>query len=828
MRKRPLLMLACVFLLGICWTIKSNIWILAALAGLCLYSAGHLREECRWCRMLVRVALLLLVFVLGASHMQLQLMRRATVLGQLENGETVTIQGEISKKQEKKEQYDYELQDVSVVLSKKCLPCGRVRVSFSSDIYPIGTILILQGKVNMFSEATNEGNFDQQQFYQSQGINFELQDACVRSTHGSEDVVGEGMYQLRRRLSKTLFQLMGEENAGVLSGMLLGDRSQIDTQIKADYQNAGISHLLAISALHISIFAMGMYRLLRRRVGGFLGPAVWAGIFIELYAIMTGNSISTRRAVAMFLVMAAGSVVGRSYDMLNALGLWILLALVENPFLIGYSGFVFSVTAVLGIGVTVRLLESGIAEPQEHAARRKAVSGKTPCTRLVSIKKHLVSGIGIQITTLPLVAFYYFEIPTYALFLNLLVIPLMSVVLISGAMGVFIGSFCINAGKLFILPADGILTIYHKLCQWALNLPYSQVIVGQPSAKKLLVYYLFLGLLMLLQARKCAGRLEEKTLRLRSNPGRTSPQKCAAEQQYSILKKVPVYAGFVCLVLFLYHGKAIGQEMDLLDVGQGLGIFFSTGDGNTCFIDGGSTSERSVGIYKILPFLKAKGVSGIDYWFISHADEDHISGAEEIFAAGYPVRHLILAEAMPKDDAYEKLVELARAAGTDIIYMDAGERLRMENGEIICLFPASGKEGAGSDPATADRNKLSLTLLLRTEGMSCLFPGDISSEEEEKLLDNPLLQQVDVYVAAHHGSRYSNAAAYLEMLRPQIAIVSCGLHNTYGHPGTEAVKNMQDAGAEIYYTMKQGRIRVQPDGTGRLVTDGYRSSYAEP
>lgn len=273
----------------------------------------------------------------------------------------------------------------------------------------------------------------------------------------------------------------------------------------------------------------------------------------------------------------------------------------------------------------------------------------------------------------------------------------------------------------------------------------------------------------------------------------------------------------------------LGVELDMLDVGQGDGIFFSDGDGNYFFIDGGSTNVGNVGTYRILPFLKSKGIAGIGYWFVSHGDADHISGLQEVLESGYPVENLVLAKAMPHDSAYMTLIGIAQEHGTQIRYLDEGDSLGTDQTEFICLYPdyreESGNAGAettdnmwgdteSADTESADRNALSLVLLLKTEYFSCLFPGDITEAEETKLLADGAFTQVDIYKAAHHGSKYSNSRKYLEKLSPMYALISCSSTNGYGHPGEEAVANMEASGAAVYYTMKQGEITIRPQKNG--------------
>lgn len=809
MRKRPMLLLACVFLLGILWRCYGG-WTIAITFLLLIYFAKPLLMKKQWKRVFLRVMLCVCIFVIGAQRMQSQQSFREAYLGQMEDGDSTGLQGEIFKKEYKNEQYTYYLRECYIALSKQNVPCNYVMVTFASDDYSIGEILILKGKINMFTAASNEGQFDLRAYYRSQKIDFAIMDAEVIDTFGKVNRFQENLYDLKLRFCDAIELVMDQSaNAGVLEGMLLGEKNQIDRAQKELYRNAGISHLLAISALHLSIFAMGIYYLLRRCSVALFPRIVLAVVFVESYGRMTGSSVSTQRAVLMFVIMLSALMLSRTYDMLNALGVWLLLTLWKNPFIVGYSGFVFSVCAVLGIGFTVRIMD------QEGQGEERSQPADGAEKWSVGIRKSFMSGLWIQLTTLPITAYYYYELPTYAVFLNLIVIPLLSVVLISGGAGAAMGVCCVPLGKILVLPANVILTFYQWLCEWVQLLPFSRIIVGQPSIQRLVVYYLVLICFLLRNSR--SGESWEESDR--------PQQKQRNKGEWFFL---------VILLGLLYFPSRLGEEIDMLDVGQGDGIFISTDNQKTFFIDGGSSSIKGVGEYRILPFLKSKGVRRIDGWFLSHGDEDHVNGLMEVLASGYPVRQIILSAQMPRDASYHALIDAAEEQGVSVVYMNEGDRICAGKTEFVCIFPGRERKEQGKDSTTQgfksevevntknltdgdslDRNKLSLCLLYQSRNLSALFAGDISSEEESVLLKSPLLAgdcgetvQIDVYKSSHHGSKYSSSQELLEKLSPKIALISCGRNNRYGHPGEETLERMRKAGTSVYRTDLHGEISI--------------------
>lgn len=275
------------------------------------------------------------------------------------------------------------------------------------------------------------------------------------------------------------------------------------------------------------------------------------------------------------------------------------------------------------------------------------------------------------------------------------------------------------------------------------------------------------------------------------------------QEQVTVLNKQKITVIITCLLcmLLLFSHVPKQAEVTVLDVGQGDGIYIHTSDGADVFIDGGSNDVKQVGTYRILPFLKAQGVAGIDYWFVSHLDQDHISGLIEAIESGYRIGQVVLAQGVVRDEAYEELTEALANRQIAIQYLDKGAVLRGRTASFTCLAP-------GLDAVAGERNADSLVLLYEECGFTGFFSGDIPTEEEEKLAAEGKLPAVSFYKAAHHGSKYSNSEKLLSRLQPRVSVVSCSEKNKYGHPGEEAVTHMEESSGLVCYTMKAGQVRV--------------------
>ena len=850
MRERPVLMLSLLFLLGILYGEKG--WILFPVLGIILLWYSEPWKE-QGLRKLCFSVGLLLAFGVGWLHMEREISLRECSLSKVAEGQEVLLSGKLKRVEEKTRCNYYYLTDCHIRLSDQTMPCNDVLAYVSSDEGSIGQILVLQGTITLFDQTANEGGFDARSFYRSQKIDFGLWVTKVCSVNGRPDVLLCKLQNLRKQLRGVIEASVSDE--GVLSAMLLGDKSGLNQEIKSLYQSAGIAHILAISGLHMSLLGLGLYRLLKKRLGlGYPLSVLWTTLFLLNYSLMTGSGISTLRAVLMMLVFLLAELLGLGYDLLSGLGLAVIVLLWNNPFLIGYTGFQFSVAAVLGIGVGgkvftgfwIHCLGGGteMAEDtdesprvREEAQGRLAAGGRRLTAWLQnkwdSQKEGLWISLAIQLFTLPLVACNYYELPVYAMVLNLFVLAGAGGLLLLAVAGAVLGLIFPVLGKILLAPCGLLLGIYRNLCEIFLALPGARYICGKPAGWQILLYYVLLAVLLFLLwcrtrkerlhpeegGEKKRGRNENRSDRdnwneKRKDRGERGNNRIKNWRSWSLpgkkivtRMKLAILLSILFLVLLFPEKKSF--EIDVLDVGQGDGIYLCTSDGISMFVDGGSTSEKKVGEYRILPFLKSKGVKEISYWFVSHTDNDHISGLTEVLESGYRVRNLVLAKAQSENEKAGKLEALAQAYGTDVIYLKAGDRLSTSKASMECLYPEAGQEAE-------DVNDLCLTLQFKDDGFKAFFAGDISTEVEEKLVDQRGLEKVDLYKASHHGSDYSNGDDLLQVLEPEITVASAGEDNRYGHPGQQAIERIKASGSRFYCTIGCGQVKIKAKKDGKI------------
>lgn len=565
---------------------------------------------------------------------------------------------------------------------------------------------------------------------------------------------------------------------------------------------------------------MTLYGFLRKlRIGRFISGTFSIAIII-LYGIMTGMSSSTERAVIMLILSIAAEYFGRKTDAPTSMGFAMIIMVLGNPYVILDAGFQLSFAAITGVTVVapqlrklLRMFKRFIkaADEKKKQKHKKIMSLRKMIIKLIDA---LVVGIASFITTTPVIIYYYYQFPPYSILINLIVIPLVSLIVGGSILVVLTGLFFTGAAVVMTYPVRLILFGYKYLCIFASGLPGASVLVGHISIGMVFVYYLSVVLIFAILRMIRIGKTE------RGGP---------------ILYLMLATVLFLTVVYEVYsYDKSL--KIVYMDVGQGDGVLLRTSGHGGILIDGGSSSNKRVGEYVMVPVLKYYGVSEIEYAFVSHGDVDHVSGLEYLLneeQSGVHVVNLVLPE-YGNQDALQELKSEAIANNVNIIYMKPGDNItynhqHAETINIECLYP---DEEAGQ--GVLDTNNLSMILKTTITwdvreadienlnkpsdsdaSLSLLFVGDAGIAAEKRLIElyekNSLGEisdsiACDILKVGHHGSRNSSGSDFLKRVSAMYGIISCGKDNRYGHPHAETLERLKMADTKYMTTKEHGAI----------------------
>ena len=750
-------------------------------------------------RKLLSICLIFLVAGFLAVHLGgsvfLKELRVSQAERYLNGGDRVRVTGQLYKREQTSDYQILYLKNNSIIQEdnqlKQSLKESRLIIYDKEQITAKpGNTVEAEGELSFFEPDRNPGNFDSRFYYQMQNIHARL---WSRKISASGDVwkVRSCLWKLKERIKGTFEEAAGKEHASILSAMLLGDRAGMDGDVKELYQKSGIAHVIAISGLHLSFIGIGVYQFLRRITGSYLAGGFFGMLFLSAYILMIGLSVSALRALVMFVIRVGADMSGRAYDPLTALSVAAVTAVIWRPLSYYDGGFQLSFGTLLGI-----LLFVPKGEGKKKGTRATAAA--------------IVSGFFIHLTILPVLLFHYYEFPVYSVFLNIIVIPLMSVILFLALWGSAFFCICPAAGYVCVKICVWVLELYEGLCRLTSQMPCARIVCGRPDMWQIAVYYLVVTWLYIL-------------IRYKRN-------KHIYKRKYLVK-----YISMIAVVMYsfslfiLIQGNRVGQlrwmEVTMLDVGQGDSIFIRTPEGITCLMDGGSSDIKQIGKYRIEPFLKCRGVGKLDYVFVSHGDADHVNGIEEMIERqllGVKIGCLVLPDESVWDEGLKNLAAQAEEKQIQVAVIKKGQKISGKRGMMLrCIQP-------GTDYSGETGNAASMVLDLSFGNFDMLLTGDVEGQGE-KLLTEEIQKEYEVLKVAHHGSGNSTGEEFLKKTRSGIALISCGIHNRYGHPHEETIERLKKEGCIIYSTSGAGAVTVKTNGEKMTLANHcvfhYNSSY---
>ena len=784
------------------------------------------------------------VLFFGVEEMQPSALEKAVSCGEKQ----VELAGTVYRIEQKKKVTAVFLKDSTVSAADQTFNESEILVYISqneterSTGLKIGNRIAVSGEAETFEPARNPGNFDQKTYYLRQGIHVLVWAEQYSIQSHAAKPVRQFLSEIKGRWNELLLRHLGDYYGGTMSAILLGEKSGLDAEMKTMYQKCGISHLLAISGLHMTFLGMGIYNLLRKAGCGFALSGMAGGILLILYSLMIGAGVSSLRALIMFLVRIGAEITGRDYDLLTSLFLSAAILCFQQPLYLTDAGFQLSYGAILGIALLSPVFSEMFGCAQISDRKRRLERRKTGrllwlqdkgTTALLWGLNGLSTSLAVNVLLLGPLLWFYFEIPPYSVFLNLIVIPVMPVAMGAGVAGSALCLLSDPVGGVVLQSCGGVLRCYDQVCTWAGMLPCDRFVAGKPDGIWIVAYYLVLAGLWLLfryitgkREREEEQRNSRDTIINNSRDTITNENRrpCRESRRSCRFPGCGMLVFAVGMALICRGGSRLPDEVQVtvLDVGQGDGSHIRH-DSFNCLIDGGSSDVSSVGTYRLEPYFLSQGVDTLDYVFVTHGDDDHISGVREMLENqifGVKIRNLVMPPSEYHDEKLAGLAQTAVKNGTRVTVMDPGDKITTgaADGKTGLLLTCIGPESAmGVEPG----NETSLVLDLSFGEFDMLFTGDVEGTGEERLISSGLLRDYDVLKAAHHGSKNSGTEEFLRITEPEYVVISAGVDNRYGHPHAETLQRLDDAGCTVCSTQDNGAVMIRSDGRNMTI-HGYQ------
>lgn len=675
---------------------------------------------------------------------------------------SVTAYGYIEGIKERDTGITVTVYNVNVTEGPKVSKRDKILVYYSSsdnlvNDLKIGQLLKITGDAKPFDTPSNPGEFNASGYYHNKGYSYSIFSEHIDIVNYKYNRIKESIRTISDRVSSIYYKILPENEAGLMGGIVLGKRELISEEDEALYRKNGIMHLLAVSGMHVSTISLLILWIITHTGVGFVKGRTITAALLVIYGYLTGFSISCTRAVIMIIMSIAARICGRGYDSPQAISAAGIIILLINPKELFSAAFLLSFGAVSSITllapVYLRQLE---------------------CVRLKSV----ISSLTVTLVTTPVIIYFYNDTSLYTFLLNLVVIPLMTLLFIAGVVSVILYVISPGLGEFAAGTIHYIFMLYEKMCLFCEEHIYSFRITGHISISRIMLYYI-LGIVICVFIILC--------------------RRCVINR---IVYAVSIMAG---LIILSYSPKTNEALITMLDVGQGDGLLIELPSGENMMIDGGSSDNDELAKYTLEPFLRYKGINHVDIWAVTHMDADHTSGLIDILSRAHinriTIGTLILSDIADKS-VYNELLSYSDVY-ENVIFMSRNQSLSFDDMLFTCLNPV--KNSGGLDGA----NDYSLVFKMTYKEFDMLFTGDISESIEKELVN---ISDCDVLKVAHHGSKNSSSEEFLNIVSPKIAVISAGQRNTYGHPHSETIERLKECGAGILCTKDTGAIMISTDG----------------
>lgn len=624
----------------------------------------------------------------------------------------------------------------------------------------VDSIVCIEGKMYTFRTPKNPGEFDEALYYKTLGMDFKMYQCHLTGYSENYSYIKEKLFRFKEKMCNILEQCFSSKYSGIAKAILLGMKGDLDTETKNLYNRNGVLHVLCVSGTHITVLGMGLYKLLKKiKFSEIIASACSIAIMI-VYGMMLGMGTSVFRAILMFSLSLIARLLGRTYDLLTAACVGAIVLLIEQPLYLYHSGFLLSFLSVIALGTI------------DGVFQIKSVGKKWIRNR----KKAFLSTLYIWMFTLPVYAMYYYEVSLSGLILNVIILPFISVLLFLIILSCVLGSIILPLGIWTAKICEMILGGFELLFQCSDAIGNTTLILGKPSVWKCVIFYVGISVLLLMREK---------------------------------IKKKHIYLGLAGLCAVFVIKIPYKEEITCLSVGQGDCAVIEYHN-MVCIVDAGSSSEKDIGTYTILPFLKYQGIRKVDYLFLSHSDTDHINGVETLLSqskTGITIKNVVVVKDVDLE-SYGTILNLTKEKNIQLCEMKQGDFIKQGNMIIECLGPSENLLQKHQE----NTNAISMVLFLKNQSFSMLFTGDVEKEGEEEMtniLKENMVEQVTVLKVAHHGSKNSTSEEFLKACNPKISCISCGKDNRYGHPHNETLQRLKNIKSQVYITKEVGAIQVK-------------------
>ncbi|MCB0726648.1 MAG: DNA internalization-related competence protein ComEC/Rec2 [Ignavibacteriae bacterium] len=645
-----------------------------------------------------------------------------------------------------------------------------------------GDKIMLKGKLSEPAGKRNPGEFDYKRYLEIHDIHKLFytngyNNVSVISENNLNFLFQKLIYPAKIYVLRIIDKNYDSNEASYLKGLVTGERSGITEDMKNDFVNAGVMHLIAVSGLNVAyIIIFVMLTLTVMRVSLF--PKVIITInFLIFYCMFTGSSASIVRASIMGILVLTALLIERKILFYNSLGVAAMLILLYDPKQLFDAGFILSFSATFSMVILYSRFEQlFITKLAQYRSPFKKIS--------LALIVLLFTSLAAQIGTIPITANYFGKISIISLLANVVAVPLANLSLAIGFLQII---FSVISDNLSALTAEtnGLL-LYCQLSfiKWCASFEFAFIKVRDFNFADMIFFY---GSVILIFSIKNARDIFTRII--------------------------------LCLLLaggnLIYNFDMTKKlRITFMDIGQGDCALIQTPDGRNILVDSGQSSFTSdSGERTIIPYLERCGISKIDLLIITHLHMDHIGGINSI------LKKIEIGKIIDSGQKYNSVFintmdSLISAKNIKREIVSCGDLIdELKDIRIYFLYPEKNYRDKDLNFQKENLNNGSVTFLLKYGEKDFLFTGDAEKESEQTMVNqySDFLKS-DVLKVAHHGSITSTTIPFILKNKPDLAVISCGKFNKFNHPSDIVLNRLERSGTKVFRTDTDAAILMECDG----------------
>ena len=651
-----------------------------------------------------------------------------------------------------------------------------------------GDLVHIKGKFVKPKQRTNYKGYDYKEYLKSKGIYGTINYIQVDIISQNNSVFN----QLFLVIKKIFRYNFNKDISGVLSGIILGFKDDISEDIKEEFEQSNISHILAVSGMHIGYLII-MCSFVLDKILGKKWSKIFEIVILIIYIKIIGYPLSAVRTGIMAISVLSAKLMYRKSDVWTNLSFSLLILLVYNPFSIKNVGLLLSYMATFGIIIY---------------------------TKTVKCKKIIYNAIGITISATifigPILAIYFNKIPIFGLIISLIAGVLAGFIFVLGIIYVPLSI----AFKPIIL--KNILNLLVKLLLFLTNLgskiPLNQINIITPNFIEVFMFYFILFIILFFISVYKPKRKHNRIFNRRIKNLISLAKFRFNQNKKRVISSVVLFA----LVITLTRYGSREFKMFFADVGQGDSCVIVTPNKKKILIDGGGSESYNVGKNVLVPYLLARRIRHIDYIIISHFDTDHIDGLLTVMEK-LKVDQVLISKQGELNKNYERFVRIVNEKHIKVIIVNCGDKIKIEKDLYFEILWPDNSNFISENSL----NNNSIVCKLYYKSFTCIFSGDIEEIAEKNILkkydNNSRILEATILKVAHHGSKTSSIQEFLNCVKPKIALIGVGENNTFGHPNNEVLERLNGLGCKVYRTDKQGEIMIRVNRKSNVYVKTFRN-----